>query len=362
MNIENSPSTLSKDEAYQYQILTGVSRTFALTIPQLPGSLRRVVANAYLLCRIADTIEDDPGIQTEDKARFHEHFVDVIRDKADPHKFSETLALRLTKESLPEERELIRNTPRVIRITQALRETTQIILSDRVEIMCRGMPLFQRNPRSDGLANLAAMDQYCYYVAGVVGQMLTELFCDYSQRIMAVKNDLFRLAPSFGQGLQMTNILKDVWDDIKRGACWLPKDIFEQHGYDLAKLSPDYNRTEFTAGVKDLIGVAHGHLRNALTYSLLIPRQESGIRRFCLWSLSLAILTLQKIYSNPNYRSGQEVKVSRKTVYATTLSTAAICRSNLLIRLLFSSMSKGLPLQNEVSVYRNFDKPLSAQQ
>ena len=46
------------DEAYQDRILPHVSRTFALTIPQLPPGLRLGVTNAYLLCRIADTIED----------------------------------------------------------------------------------------------------------------------------------------------------------------------------------------------------------------------------------------------------------------------------------------------------------------
>ena len=46
-----------------------------------------------------------------------------------------------------------------------------------------------------------------------------------------------RLAVSFGQGLQMTNILKDIWDDRERGACWLPRDAFEQRARRLANLS-----------------------------------------------------------------------------------------------------------------------------
>ena len=44
------------DDDFQSDMLEQVSRTFALTIPQLPPTLRRVVANAYLLCRIVDTI------------------------------------------------------------------------------------------------------------------------------------------------------------------------------------------------------------------------------------------------------------------------------------------------------------------
>ena len=54
----NNPTDLDHERVgleYQARILTGVSRTFALTIPSLPPALRVPVTNAYLLCRIADT-------------------------------------------------------------------------------------------------------------------------------------------------------------------------------------------------------------------------------------------------------------------------------------------------------------------
>ena len=66
------------DYAYQKHILQGVSRTFALTIPQLPENLSSVVSNAYLLCRIADTIEDDKDMDFADKKIFAERFIDVV--------------------------------------------------------------------------------------------------------------------------------------------------------------------------------------------------------------------------------------------------------------------------------------------
>ena len=59
------------DLQYQADILEGVSRTFALTIPALPKGLSEVVANAYLLCRLADTIEDDIGLNSLQKSIFH---------------------------------------------------------------------------------------------------------------------------------------------------------------------------------------------------------------------------------------------------------------------------------------------------
>ena len=55
---------ISEELHYQDEVLPGVSRTFALTIPRLPEPLRASVTNAYLLCRIADTIEDEPTISS----------------------------------------------------------------------------------------------------------------------------------------------------------------------------------------------------------------------------------------------------------------------------------------------------------
>ena len=58
------------DISYQHEILQYVSRTFALTIPELPDSLQIVISNAYLLCRIADTIEDDKSMSVEKKKEY----------------------------------------------------------------------------------------------------------------------------------------------------------------------------------------------------------------------------------------------------------------------------------------------------
>ena len=50
------------EQNFEQQILQDVSRSFALTIPLLPPALSNVVTNAYLLCRITDTIEDEVAL------------------------------------------------------------------------------------------------------------------------------------------------------------------------------------------------------------------------------------------------------------------------------------------------------------
>lgn len=334
----------AKDEAYQETILQDVSRTFALTIPQLPGYLQRVVSNAYLLCRIADTIEDDNALSSEQTRYFSNMFIEVVAGIKTADAFADELYGLLSGHTLPAEHDLIKNSPAVIRITRSFNKTQQQALLRCVRIMARGMADYQDTESLEGLPDLEAMDDYCYYVAGVVGEMLTELFCDYSEEIAGHRQELMKLAVSFGQGLQMTNILKDIWDDRKRGACWLPRDIFLEHGFDLANLDPDHRDERFTRGLHTLLGVAKYHLENALEYTLLIPPRETGIRRFCLWALGMAVLTLNRINARLDFTNGTQVKISRRSVKATIVTTNLLAGNDRALRFLFRQSSRHLPV------------------
>jgi farnesyl-diphosphate farnesyltransferase len=332
------------DAVYQDEILPHVSRTFALTIPQLPAALRLAVTNAYLLCRIADTIEDEPALTPPETASFMKHFIAVVAGCADAEPLVRDLEKRLSDRTLPTERELVSQMQRVINVTAGLSPPQRTAILRCVELMCYGMPRFQSTASLRGLPRLTDLDEYCYYVAGVVGDMLTELFCEYSTGIARNRAGMQRLAVSFAQGLQMTNILKDVWEDRSHGACWLPQEVFSRHGVDLAHLTAEPFDPRFAAGMRELVAVAHGHLRNALDYTLLIPGRETGIRRFCLWAIGLAVLTLQKINDNPRFTAGVQVKVSRKAVALTRLSTDVALRNDWLLRRLFAFAARGLPL------------------
>ena len=175
--------------------------------------------------------------------------------------------------------------------------------------------------------------------------MLTRLFCHYSEEIRAHESEMMRLAVSFGQGLQMTNILKDLWDDHDRGVCWLPQDVFDRTGgFALETLKPGHNDAHFKAGFQELIGVAHGHLKNALRYTLLIPAHEKGMREFCLWALGMAILTLRKIAHHPDFSTSSEVKITRKAVKTTIITSRLFRSSDWGLKTAFALAGRGVPL------------------
>jgi farnesyl-diphosphate farnesyltransferase len=331
--------TRLNDDEFQNAMLQGVSRTFALTIPQLPPALCRVVSNAYLLCRIVDTIEDEPALNAVQKNYFCQKFLTALSSAQNAERFSRQLGGLLSNQTIPAEQELIRNVARVTRITRGFSKPQRQALEHCVRTMAKGMAEFQLKGAVETLNDL---DEYCYYVAGVVGQMLTSLFCIYSPQIAKNHDALMQLSISFGQGLQMTNILKDVWEDYQRGACWLPRKVFAQEGFDLNSLTTAPNRAGFERGIRYLISIAHQHLRNALSYTLLIPKEEMGIRNFCLWGLGLAVLTLRKLNTQLSYTA--EVKISRRSVKATILATRLTFQNKALLALLFRCAAWPLPL------------------
>jgi farnesyl-diphosphate farnesyltransferase len=182
-------------------------------------------------------------------------------------------------------------------------------------------------------------------VAGIVGQTLTDLFCDYSPRIAEKREEMAALDVSFGQGLQMTNILKDFWEDRERGVCWLPHDLFARAGVELQEIHRGNVPDAFGRGYAQLIGVAHSHLRNALDYTLLIPEKEVGIRRFCLIAVGLAMRTLASILAKPDFTAATQVKVSRQVVKKIVIVTRLFAGYSRVLQGWFARMAEGLPLQ-----------------
>ncbi len=337
------PRVFTSTDDLQNYLLLGVSRTFALTIPQLPAELCQVVSNGYLLCRIVDTIEDDPALDATQKRHYSRLFTAAVAGEADVEAFAQSLSALLSTATIPAEHELVQLTPEVIKITHSFNEQQREALVTCVRVMAEGMVYYQELDTHAGLPNFTDMEKYCYYVAGVVGEMLTRLFCAYSPDIARNCEEMQRLSIAFGQGLQMTNILKDIWDDHQRGACWLPQEIFSRHDFDLAGMAPGQNDAGFEKGIEELITIAHDCLKQALEYTLLIPAREAGIRSFCFLAIGMAELTLRKIGGNKSYIHSHQVKISRRSVKGVVAASRVAVHNDSLLRALFKFCGRGLP-------------------
>jgi farnesyl-diphosphate farnesyltransferase len=300
------------DRTYQDSALAGVSRSFAFTIPELPDALRPSVTNAYLLCRIADSIEDHGELDLAAKRHAYAQLLEALEGAAEAERVAAQLLEGLSPATPVAERELVRNLPRVLRVAAALPEAHRRATTRCVRILCAGMSRFEEAKSPAGLATMAQFDEYCYHVAGVVGELLTALFCEHVPAMAQQRRRLMGLAVCFGQGLQMTNILSDIWEDRARGICWLPREVFLRHGCALEPGADWAADPAFRRGLLELIAVAHGHLQLALEYTLQVPPDQTGIRRFCSWAIGMALLTLRRIFHHRSFTAREQIKITRR--------------------------------------------------
>lgn len=334
------------DLGFQEQSLGQVSRTFALTIPQLPFPLAKIVGNAYLWCRVADTVEDESVATEEEKLRLLNDLEPVIAGTLSCEEWAQRANSIMRETAPPAEKRLIEDLARVKRVSSTFSDPERQVIQRCVRQMCFGMNEFSGFRQQIGLRNLDALNRYCYCVAGVVGELLTDLFCLHAPELEQRRGVLENNAVSFGLGLQITNILKDVWEDYAQTRCWLPRDLFARHGYDLDALDRHANRGAFNSAVSELLAIAHGHLRNAMEYTLAIPPSQTGMRRFCWCAILFAALTLKEIYKHPGYTNGSQVKITKSRVFIVLLSARLLAAQDGALARVFDRVTGNLPLRH----------------
>jgi farnesyl-diphosphate farnesyltransferase len=302
-----------------YALLPRVSRTFALNIRILPGELRPAITTAYLLFRLADTIEDAPGLEPADRTELFDAFLDRLEGGA-PLRLPEETALRLREGIPPGENALLASAERVFGAFGSLPERTRAIVTSHVAETAQGMDRFARDRTERGLFRLQTwkdLDEYCYYVAGTIGIMLTRLFAEHLPRVADTDTKkLTALATSFGRGLQLTNILKGVGPDRNEGRVYLPAEALARHGGSPEQLLEPWNRGAVLAVASEIVPRALQDLEDALRYTTLLPRREPRVRLFCLWPLFTAVRTLALIANGGDFVDPRrQPRISRGALY-----------------------------------------------
>jgi len=292
------------DRAFCGEMLPGVSRTFALSIQALPEELRDAVCVAYLLCRIVDTIEDDRRVEPALRQSLFDAF-DAVLDGAQRGDASrahelEAKAVAVALGPTETERKLVAAAGASFRVFAALPEAQRLAIAPRVAEMSRGMRAYALRADAEGglrLRDVPDLEKYCYYVAGTVGELLTDLFSLTCSVDAATRRELDARAISFGLGLQLVNILKDVAEDSVRGDCFLPVGTAAEHGLTLDRLLMPAERAKGLALLRYLSARAREHLDRAEEYTLLWPATAAGgdVRLFCTVPLALALATLREV-------------------------------------------------------------------
>ncbi len=317
------------------QVLRQVSRSFSLTLAVLPAPLRSPLALAYLLARAADTIADTRAILRADRL----HALDLFRQALDhpaAFRLPETAPAPTGPQRNPAERELLTRLPECFALFQALPEDDRSRVRHLLLTLTDGMQMDLRRFPGEGEGRIVALesrtdlDRYTYYAAGCVGEFWTEmamLRCPALRDWDGVR--MRRRGLRFGQGLQMTNVLRDLAQDFRIGRCYLPR-------RDLAALDLTPDDLLDPAAIdrlrpllRELLTLTLDHFGEGWAYILAIPPTAFRLRLACAWPLLIGLCTLDRVQRARDLLDPRvTVKISRPAVYAILLRSSALAWSD----------------------------------
>ncbi|XAR59105.1 Squalene synthase [Bertholletia excelsa] len=263
-----------------YSMLHKVSRSFSLVIQQLGPQLRDAVCIFYLVLRALDTVEDDTSIATNVKVpilmAFHRHIYDhdwhfscgtkdykVLMDKF--HHVS-TAFLELGRS-----------------YQEAIEDITMKMGAGMAKFICKEVE------------TIDDYDEYCHYVAGLVGLGLSKLFHASGSEDLASDS----LSNSMGLFLQKTNIIRDYLEDINeipKSRMFWPRQIWSKYVSKLEDLKDEENSVKAVECLNDMVTNALIHAEDCLTYMSAL--RDPAIFRFCAIPQIMAIGTLALCYNN----------------------------------------------------------------
>lgn len=225
-------------------LLQKTSRTFALAIPLLPEPTRKAVSVAYLLFRIADTFEDATRWPREKRIEALEAFCELV-EQPDSVRAADHLVAKWLNPAPVEHAgycELLQKTGEILAELKSLPVEMQKILVKHSVRTSEGMAAVVARADEHGsmrLSSLRDLTSYCYLVAGIVGELLTEVFLHDTPALQSQAAQLTQHMVAFGEGLQLVNILKDTTGDAREGRVYLPPDVSRAQVLALARADLD---------------------------------------------------------------------------------------------------------------------------
>ena len=320
---DDRPHVDRADLQWCHDSVHGVSRTFALTVDVLEEPMSSYICLGYLVCRIADTVEDASHIPPAEQAELLRTYDAVLApaDDTDAEAFVAAVGPFLPdEEAMTDDWAVVRDSPRVIGTFLELPPDVQRAVVPPARELVQGMAEFVERYDDDGglrIRTRTELEEYCYYAAGTVGNLITNLVTRHDVTADR-RSRLYDTAEEFGLLLQLVNISKDVYDDYTaEDNVYLPAEWLAAEGVPQDAVLDTEHQSGAASVVRRTAEFAGSFLDDAQTYLETVPLRDGNT--LAAWAIPflLAVGTLRELLARPeDALSSTGVKISRQEVLA----------------------------------------------
>lgn len=216
------------------------SRSFRFATRFFPGGHDDRVTRVYAWCRFTDDLVDDPAADPLTAASLLDEWMALSRNSyaGSPSgvMFLDTVMADMAGARVP------------FRYAEELAEGMRMDL------------------RGEKYETLAELERYTYRVASVVGLWISELF-DVRDPVVLKK------AESMGHAMQLTNILRDVGEDLRAGRCYLPAELLGRYNLTRSQLRAERAPAGYSALMEEMMAAAESKYDAGFDGLLDLPRQ-----------------------------------------------------------------------------------------
>jgi phytoene synthase len=228
-------------DAYCEQKAAGSGSSFYYSFRFLPPERRRAMTALYAFCREVDDVVDeiaDPGVARLKLAWWRTEVAALFVGRPQ-HPVALALQPAVATFKLPQE---------------------------HFQSVIDGMSMDLEQSR---YLDFAALERYCHHVAGVVGLLSAEIFGYSDPATRGYARDL-------GVAFQLTNIIRDVGEDARRGRIYLPQDELASFGVKADDILQRRTTGAFKALMAHQVARARSWYAKALS---MLPRADRRAQR-----------------------------------------------------------------------------------
>jgi farnesyl-diphosphate farnesyltransferase len=313
-------------------ILSGVSRSFYLSLAILPRPVRTQLSVAYLVARAADTIADTRAVRADRRRLLLEGLRGAIGDGRQARSIAEAVRRQLDGTTgVPAERVLLERLEDCLAILARAGAEDRARIRRVLDALITGMERdLSRFPSEGGapvaLASMEELDQHCYLAAGCVGEFWTEMTAAHLPSVAHLgAADLVERGVRLGKALQLVNVIRDAPADLRDGRCYFPSPLLARHGVSIADLVDPARRGRARALLDELRHLALEHVDAAWPYVEAIPATAPRLRLACIWPLWIGLATLARLAAAPDpLDPAAPVKIRRREVYRLVAESSAL--------------------------------------
>ena len=298
-------------------ILEGTSRSFYLSLKELPREIRKQVSLLYMLARTSDTIADSEGGEPENLLQALESYNEFTQGNSEEAPDLEELS---EFQSNISEGLLLKNVGKVASNISQFSESDQKSIRNCLGIIIGGQILDLKRFSSgvNGIPSIEEndeLDDYAYRVAGSVGEFWTQMSLDHLFKIKEENEaEIFENGVRFGKALQMINILRDIPADLELGRCYIPRRSLDEHGMSPSDLLDSSKMESFRPLYNEYLDLTDQHLDSAVQYIEMLPHSQFRLRGSCMLPVIIGKKTVSLLRGRNVLDPEKKVKISRSEV------------------------------------------------